>query len=159
MRKLWSVAVAACFLFGGGMVAQGAEKPVLVPPTGCTYEVLSVAFSPDGETLASGNDADTVFLWDLATGAHKQTLKMDKCGVFSLAFSPNGRTLAAGTCGSIVLWDNALMELNAATNAPKRTLELGTNSVNSVAFNPNGTLLASGDSVGRVILLRAPTGG
>jgi WD40 repeat protein len=34
-----------------------------------------VAFSCDGQTVASGSDDETVWLWDVATGAHRQTLE------------------------------------------------------------------------------------
>ena len=54
--------------------------------------VNSVAFSPDGTTLASASDDETVRLWDTATGAHKQTPNVDVI-VHQLSFSSDGSCL------------------------------------------------------------------
>ena len=77
-------------------VDTGQEKPSL---TGHTSWVRSVAFSPDGQTLASGSRDDTVKLWDVDTGQEKASLTGHTSSVYSVAFSPDGQTLASGSCG------------------------------------------------------------
>ena len=85
--------------------------------------VTSVAFNPNGNTLASGSWDETVRLWDAATGENIRTLEGHTHGVNSVAFSADGNTLASAGGeydGTVRLWD-------AATGAHKQTLE-GNNS-------------------------------
>ncbi|MGI2909791.1 WD40 repeat domain-containing protein, partial [Hassallia sp. VBCCA 56010] len=75
--------------------------------------VRSVAFSPDGKTLASGSDDNTIKLWDVATGKLSQTLTGHSNSVRSVAFSPDGKTLASGSDdNTIKLWDVATGKLS-----------------------------------------------
>ena len=70
--------------------------------------VRSIAFSPDGTTLATGSleYADVVRLWDVATGKEVRQLRGARGGAASLAFSPDGKTLYAGTGSSLIVgWD------------------------------------------------------
>ena len=118
---------------------------------GYTDSVTSVAFSPDGLTLASG-DSDTIRLWDAGTGEHKQTLKGHTDWVHSIAFSPDGLTLASGSWReNIRLWD-------AGTGEHKQTLKGHTDWVLSVSFSPDGTPLASGSKDKTVRLWDVQTG-
>ena len=72
---------------------------------GHTDWVTSVAFSPDGLTLASGSQDKTIMLWNVATGELKATLGGHTEPVKSVAFSPDGLTLASGSDdGTIKLW-------------------------------------------------------
>ena len=128
----------------------------------------SLAYSPDGRTLASGHvDAWPGFgSWGWVTLRDAETLEFKRqlgthpngngldYGVRSVAFSPGGSTLAVGRAvdewfgsarDTLRLWD-----VNTGENI--RTLEGHTDDVNSVVFSPDGGTLASGSSDGTVLL-------
>ena len=67
--------------------------------------VNSVAFSPNGDLLASGSHDETIKLWDVESGKCIFTLEGHKAPVISVAFSPDGKVLASGSLdGTIKLW-------------------------------------------------------
>jgi WD40 repeat protein/tRNA A-37 threonylcarbamoyl transferase component Bud32 len=69
-------------------------------------DVYSVAFSHDGETIASGSRDHKVILWDVQTGERLRTLEGHTGPVNCLTFSPTSEILASGSSdGTIVLWD------------------------------------------------------
>jgi WD40 repeat protein len=80
--------------------------PGIAVMTGHTDAVGSVAFSPDGKTLASGSAHNTVQLW--AVTSHRQIgppLTAHKDALDSVAFSPDGKSLTSGSADSFVwLW-------------------------------------------------------
>ena len=68
--------------------------------------VLSVSFSADGKTLASGGRDSTICLWDVDSGSYKMTLTDHRFLIDSVAFSPDGRTLASTSQdGTVILRD------------------------------------------------------
>ena len=80
--------------------------------------VTSLAFTPDGRRIASGDDAGILKLRDAETLREMLTLDL-KSGVQSLAFSPDGRTLATlGTSSKVMFWRAAAAaEVEAKTRA------------------------------------------
>jgi WD40 repeat protein len=107
IRRMLSVVwlcIACLGLLLSPLLAQ--EPKLRATLKGHTAGVWSVAYSPDGKTLASGSGDSTIKLWDRAGGKEKATLKGHKGSVRSVAFSPDGKTLASGSDDfTIKLWD------------------------------------------------------
>jgi WD40 repeat protein len=111
--------------------------------------VTSLAFSPDGRTLAqSGPVRGRLRLWDVATGDLKRVLEPGRTGVLSAAFSTDGKLLAAVggydvgasapvSLTRVTIWD-------AATGEKMRTLDGPAGGAAALAFLPGSHEIACG---------------
>ncbi len=127
--------------------------------TGNATLVRSVAFSPDGQTLASSSENGTVTLWRASDGACLRTLTHadNPYPVTCLAFSPDGRTLATGgTDKTIKLW---YVKVGEASYGARLCILVGhRNVITSLAFAPDGQTLASGSADRTIKLWRVRDG-
>jgi WD40 repeat protein len=120
--------------------------------------VEAVAFSADGHTLASGDFAGRVRLWDVADPAHPQPLGQPLTtgtgnAVYAVAFSPGSHTLASGNDdGTVRLWDVADPAHPQPLGQPLTASSSSRSASETVAFSPDGHTLASGNADGTVRL-------
>ena len=123
-----------------GMIAHGAS---------------TIAFSPDGQTLASGSWSDrTVRLWDVNTQKQVGGMRFPgRRGVTALSYSLDGKSLAVGYGnGDIASWDTATKQKTALLDTPVKY-------VSTLAFSSNGQLLAfsGGDDYPKISLWNVQT--
>ncbi|KAK3276423.1 hypothetical protein CYMTET_15499 [Cymbomonas tetramitiformis] len=121
------------------------------------HNCLVVAFSPDGNTVASGSMDHTLRLWDAATGEEKVLMHLPRDNqsgdltdhrIHSVAFSPDGKTVAIGST------DNEVLLADAAPGSEQTALMLRGHDgkVYSVAFSVDGKTVVSGSQDGTVRL-------
>jgi len=131
---------------------QVADNRQLLSCTGHLSWVHSVAFSPEGNILASGSNDQTVRLWDVNTGQCIKTLQGHTSCINSVAFSPEGNILASGSNDQTVrLWD-------VNTGQFLKALSGHNNHLLSVIFSPDGQTLISSSKDKTVRFWRVATG-
>ncbi|MGA2490416.1 MAG: hypothetical protein ABSF99_09595 [Anaerolineales bacterium] len=117
--------------------------------------VTSLAFSPDGNTLASGGQDGTIRLWNLKTGA--QIRLLDRLSdvvrgssvpvrIGCIAFSPDGKFLVSGEEDGMIRFWNGTNGIEIAAIQGHR------GEVNSLDFNATGTQFVSGGQDGTLRL-------
>ncbi|NER46186.1 MAG: WD40 repeat domain-containing protein [Symploca sp. SIO1A3] len=132
------------------------------------FRVSCVTFSPDGQTLATGNIDATIKLWKLSSGKLYRTLKGHGWDVASVAFSRDGRLLVSGGFdGAIKIWNWRTGELLHTLNRPSPSNIIGSlvswfdssvGAIYSVAISPDGQMIASAGSDQLIILWNSGTG-
>lgn len=129
--KLWQVS------------SQSASADTL---KGHLNDVYGLAFSPDGNLLASGAFDSQIIFWDAQTlQMVRKPVFLGGDAIFTLAFSPDGKWLVSGGADkNITVWD-------AATHKQVRQLFGHIDTVFSLAFNSDGNILASTGKDGTLI--------
>ncbi len=102
---------------------------------GYRSSVMSLSFSPDGKTLASGaRNSSRIILWDSTIGEHKQEIT-GYGRARSVSFSPDGQLLVGATESGIYLYH---------VPTGRRLKTLANDGSYSVAFSPDGNTVAGG---------------
>ena len=115
-------------------------------------DLWSVAFSPDGRTIAGGNNTKTLYVWDADTGDKKHVINEHKANVIDVAFSPNSKTIVSvGQDRTVRLWDTETGEQKKVINIPE-------NSVFNVAFSPDGKTFTTVNYTDKIHLWDVETG-
>ena len=151
--RVCGVAALSCVLAATVSVAQQPALRASLARTMAAHRGpgREVAFSPDGQILATSSVDSTVKFWRVADGQLLRTLQHPE-GVTSIAFSPDGRQLVSGSYdGKVRVWE-------VSNGALTRTLAGHTGTVWSVAFSPDGTRVASSGEDKTVKLWRASDG-
>ena len=134
--RLWDVAT-------GENIATRESQPGKGCFSNLFAAVYSLAFSPDGKTIASGGST-TAELFDVATG---KTIAAAEIGtpIWAVVYSPDGRTLACGGGSGFQPGreEGEVKFLDVTTGKITATVKAEGGPVSCVAFSPDGRALIS----------------
>jgi hypothetical protein len=104
--------------------------------------VHSLAFAPDGKTLATAaGNGRVVYLWDLTGRQNPGRLVGHPARLLALAYAPDGRALAsADSAGVVHVWD-------LASGRPRQTFQADSQYTRGLVFGPCGRWLAAGSAL------------
>ena len=103
------------------------------------HEAITLAFSPDGNWLATGNDESTVSLWDMNNPSSQPIVLKGDSLIYTIIFSPDGNWLATTSDDANV----RLRDMNKPSAAPI-VLKGHEDFISTLAFSPDGNWLATG---------------
>lgn len=127
------------------------ERQSLVTFKAHNLQITALAFSQDGERLATAGDEGTVKVWDWRNRALIQTFTDDR-PAYALRFSPDGAQLAVGKREHLRLWGVDSGEM-------QRTVETGRGGTAALAYSPDGRYLVSGGANEALSVWNPQTGG
>jgi WD40 repeat protein len=144
--KLPVMALALFSLLLVASVAFADEAKERVKIDGHLRPVVSLAFTKDGKTLASGDLNGTILLSDAATGKELAALDHEDRDILCLAFAPDGKTLAAagGTQSPLAFMGTCKVKLFDITAKKALSASPGeAGAFAALAFTPDGKAIAS----------------
>lgn len=139
----FALALEQAFL-SSKLTGEEALPRLLYTYRGHAAPVKAVAWSPDGQRIASTSDDGTVQVWDTTTGCNVLTYTGHQGMVASVAWSPNAERIASAGQDSVVqVWD-------ATTSKNIFSYRGHASSVTAVAWSPDGRQIASASQDGTI---------
>lgn len=140
-RTVW--VVVASVVMRIGVLAQ-ESPPIVWERQAHNGAIYDLAFSPDGQLIATAGADGVIKLWRASDGEPIATLSGHTSVVSSVAFSPDGSYLASGS------WDCSIRVWSVVSRDFLFALSGHTAAVSSVQFSADGTRLVSGSWDGTV---------
>ncbi|KAF0109114.1 MAG: WD40 repeat-containing protein [Anaerolineaceae bacterium] len=120
-------------------VTPGSEAEAVATITETDGWVTTLAFSPDGKTLAAGFNLGEIRLYSTSNGTRLRSIKAFNDFVMSMAYSPDGRYIIADSFS----FDPNTYVFNASSGSKTATLSTESWEPGRVSFSPDGTLAAA----------------
>lgn len=119
--------------------STGRPLRTLTPST--SFQVRSLAFSPESHRLVVGYQGTDLRVWDADTGANPMAVRGGQFfDLIAVAFSPDGTNVASGA------GNGSLFLRNSKTGDVVKTYAGGPSGILSVQFSPDGRTLAAGST-------------
>lgn len=135
------VGLAAAVVAGGSIAWYelfSKDHAAVLTYNGHSYPVYALAWSPNGQNIASASQDKTVQIWNATTGDKSITYTQQGASENAVAWSPAGQRVASGSSDTTVqVWD-------ATTGNYILTYPGHSDIIRTAAWSPNGASIASG---------------